>query len=430
MIFRIIDGYKTIETDGYRQKTPVVHVIGRDQSWERHHVPIDNFRPYFLVRQSEWIHKGEEIGADDRVLDVTTEDMRGRPETAIDGEQLYRVICRDPDSVRDLRELIDDPFEADVKYPVRFFVDLTTSVEVVSDSSHSSNGDDFTTSDSDEQGSSFQWVEIDDEALVTDSQGEYETVSAEYVTVGLDEATIPSRTPPPRVCSYDIEVQQGGGGPPVVSTEGTEEARNPITAITAHDSYTDEYRVWMMAHSSWGVDDSQAAQNAVDCDVSVYSNPRDVASFFCQYVAENDFDILSGWNANSFDHPYLVNYCLSNNVNSVYDLSPTRDVYDMNGDGNWINSSLKGRLLVDLLAMYKKTEIHELSSYRLGDVAQEEKVGVGKLSIEDEIDVPEGEPAIDYAWEHHPDVFAEYSVRDVKAVVGINRESKKNVNIL
>lgn len=414
MILRIIDGYKTVETDGYRQKTPVVHVIGRDQSWERHHVPIDNFPPYFLVRQSEWIQKGEEIGADDRVLDVTTEDMRGRPETAIDGEQLYRVICRDPDSVRDLRELIDDPFEADVKYPVRFFVDYTTTV---------------LDEDSDDQGT-FQWVEIDDDALVTDSQGEYETVDAEHVTVGLDEAKIPTQTPPPRVCSYDIEVQQGGGGPPVVSTEGTEEARNPITAITAHDSYTDEYEVWMMAHSSWNVNDSQAAQNAVDCSVSVYSNPRDVASFFCQYVAENDFDILSGWNANSFDHPYFVNYCLKNNVNSVYDLSPTGDVYNMNGDGNWINSSLKGRLLVDLLEMYKKTEIHELSSYRLGDVAQEEGVGVGKLSIEDEIDVPEGEPAIDYAWEHHPDVFAEYSVRDVKAVVGINRESKKNVNIL
>jgi len=397
MILRIVDAWKTVETDGYKQKTPIVHVVGRDRNLRRHHIPIEGFRPYFLVRESEWVEVGEQIASDDRVLDVKTEDRRGRLEESIDGEQLYRVVCREPSDVDDLREAIDDPFEADVLFPVRFLVDYGI----------------------------FQWMEVPDECVEADGP-----VSEDEVTLGLDEERKPDETPPLRTCVYDIEVQQGGNGPPVVSERGTEQARNPITAITAHDSYTDEYKVWVLAHKSWDAEDSETARGAVDCDVSVYGNPQDVVSFFLQWVVERDFDALIAWNGSGFDHPYFVNWAMKNNVSAVYDLSPTNDVYSMSGDGSWINSSLKGRLLLDLLEMYKKTEIHELDSYRLADVATENDVSVGKLSIEDELDVPDSEPAIDYAWANDPETFVEYSYRDVAAAVGINKESKENVNIL
>ncbi len=413
MKLRVIDAFKTVEDDGYRQSMPIVHVIGRDQSWERQHIPIDGFRNYFLVRQSEWVEKGEEVGDDERILDVETTDRRGRQETAIDGEPLFRIVCRTPDDVRDLREVFDDPFEADVKYPVRFLVDFDAK----------------------------QWIEVPDDTSER-------TISADEVSIGVDEES--EQTPPPRLCTYDIEVKQGGDGPPVVSKDGTEQARNPITAITAHDSYTDEYKMWVLANGNWDIPDYETARDAVnaqsssvdddgngdsaervtDVDVNIYSNPQDVAGLFCEWIVERGFDALTAWNGNGFDHPYLVNYCLNHGVNAVYDLSPTGDVYDMNGHGNWINSSLKGRLLVDLMELYDKTEIHSLDSYRLEDVAEENGVSVGKLSIEDEIDVPEDEPAIDYAWANHPDVFTKYSLRDVKAAVAINRESKGEVSIL
>jgi DNA polymerase I len=393
---------------------PILHVFGRDQSYQRHHVAIEGERPYFCVRQSEWIERGEQVAEDDRILDVVSEDVRGRPETAIDGEPLLRVICREPSDVGDLRELFDDPFEADVLFPVRFLVDYGV----------------------------YQWIEVPDDFG--------DTIHVDDVTLNLSSSMVPEETPPPRVCTYDIEVRQGGGGAPVVSEEGTEQARNPITAITAHDSYTDDYTLWILAHDDWDADDSKAAREAVDasvadssdesahrnsssamnCEVSVYKNARNVAGLFAEYVVERDFDVLTGWAASGFDHPYYVNYCLNNNVNSIYELSPTGDVYPMNGDGNWINSSLKGRLLVDLLDMYQKTKVHSLDSYRLEDVAIHEDVSVGKLAIEDELDVPEGEPGIDYAWQHHPEVFVEYSLRDVQAAVGINRESQENVNIV
>lgn len=394
MLLRIVDGWYTTEDEGYRQTMPVVHLIGRDTSWYRHHVCIEGFRPYFLVTHSEYIEYAEDLASDDRVLDVKTEDERGRPEKGIDGEQLYRIVCREPGDVGQLRELFDDPFEADVLYPVRFLIDHDI----------------------------YQWVEVPDDTA------EREIISADEVSIGIDET--PDETPPPRVCTYDIEVKQGGRGPPVVSEDGTEQARNPITAITAHDSYTDEYEMWVLAHDDWDADDSETAREAVDCDVSVYKNPRNVAGMFCEYVADRGMDVLTGWSASGFDHPYLVNYCLRNDISSVYGLSPTNDVYEMSGDGSWINSSLKGRLLADLMDMYEKTLIHEPDSKRLEDVAVEEDVSVGKLAIDDEISVPEDESAIDWAWQYHPDVFTQYSLRDVKAAVGINRESKEEVHIL
>jgi len=392
MFGRVVDAYYTVEEDGYKRRTPVVHLFVRDTQWQRHHVKVESFLPYVCVTQQEWAQKGQEVAQDDRVLSVETEDQRDRDEEGLFGDPLVRVVCKEPGDVRDLCELFDDVYEGDVKYPVRFLVDMDI----------------------------FQWVRLPDD---------WENpVSVENIELESDD--VPEQVPLPRVVTYDIEVAQNRRGPPVVSEDGTEQARNPVTAITAHDSYTDEYQVWLLAHNDWDVSDSRAARAAVDCPVSVYKNPKTVVGQFFEYVTERDFDILTGWNASTFDHPYLVNYAINNDINSVYELSPTRDVYSMSGDGSWINDQLKGRMLLDSLKLYDKTTVSELDSYRLADVVQEEDVSVGKLDLESEIDVPEDEPAIDWAWKKHPEKFSEYSYRDVAACVKINTESKENVNII
>jgi len=239
--------------------------------------------------------------------------------------------------------------------------------------------------------------------------------------------------PPMRHCLYDIEVKQGGNGPPVVSKEGTERAENDVTAITAYDTYTSEYHTWILSHPDWNRDTVEYVRQfdglPSDC-LHIYDNPSDVVAQFCQWVTERDFDSLCGWNAAGFDHPYLVNYGLSNGVRAVYDLAPVGRVYEMDGEGSWINSSLKGRMLLDLMTLYKKTQIHALDSYRLADVAEAEGLSVGKLDLEAVIDVPEDEPSIDYAWRERPQTFLDYSLRDVKACVGINNETQREVKII
>jgi len=399
---RVIDAYYKTETDGYQQSTPVLHVFGRDTDWQRQHIQIDAYRPYFLVRQSEWIDVGDSLASDGRVLAVETEDEQGRTERAIDGEPLMRVVCREPGDVKDLRELVDDPFEADVQFPTRFLIDMAGT----------------------------QWIQVSDQTFRSD-----EPLSLGDIQIPDGDASPPETVPPVRHCIYDIEVEQGGSGPPVVSKEGTERAANDVTAITAYDSYAMEYETWVCTHKQWDADDADAARQVADnadvpLSVHIYENPHDVVAQFCQWVINREMDALVAWNGAGFDHPYLVNYGLNNGVGAVKELSPTYQVYDMDGEGSFINSSLKGRLLLDLMVLYKRTQIHSLDSYRLADVADAEGVSDGKLAIEDEIDVPDGEPAIDVAWRDYPETFVEYSLRDVQACVGINRESQRNVTII
>jgi len=342
---------------------------------------------------------------DERIISVETEDHRGRQETAIDGEPLLRVVCREPSDVDDLAEVVDDPFEADIPLPTRFLIDMAHT----------------------------QWIQLSEDALQKDTVSTNEIHLPSYDDTGGNQP--PEDVPPLRNCIYDIEVQQGGNGPPVVSKEGTEKANNDITAITAYDTYTMGYHSWILLHDSWDAEDTQeireyAENTDVPCEVSIYQNPRDVVAQFTRWVIERDFDSLVAWNGAGFDHPYLVNYGLKNGVGAIKQLSPTRHAYPMDGNGSWINSSLKGRLLLDLMVLYKKTRVAELDSYRLTDVANAEGLSVGKLSIEDEVDVPNDVPAIDYVWKEHPEVFFEYSLKDVRACVGINDESQKDVSII
>lgn len=400
---RIVDCTYQTETTGYRYETPVIHLFVRDENWNRHHILIDTFEPYFLVRESEWHDVGDSFAADDRVQRIETTDRRGRAEQALDREQLFRVVCTVPGDVADLREMVDNPMEADVLFPQRFLIDMATT----------------------------QWIQISTKSLHTTGM-----VSTDDITIpssGTDE-TVPDTVPPLRHCIYDIEVQQSREGPAVVSETGTENASNPITAISAYDSYTMEYHLWILTHTDWTQTDIEAVQSVaetVDVPVKthIYERSQDVVSGFCNFIDNRRFDSLIGWNAGSFDHPYLINYGLQHVYQDIQQLAPAGTVHQMNGDGRW--GSLDGRMLLDLMDLYEQTKVHELDSKRLQAVAESEGIAVGKLDITETIDVPDDAvSAIDYAHQEHPTVFVEYSLRDTQACVGIITESQRNVSIV
>jgi len=55
---RVVDAWQTVADTGYRRQMPIVHLAGRDTDWQRHHVEIEGFRPYFLVTVDEWVERG------------------------------------------------------------------------------------------------------------------------------------------------------------------------------------------------------------------------------------------------------------------------------------------------------------------------------------------------------------------------------------
>jgi DNA polymerase I len=350
---------------------PVIHLFGRDSDAERWHIEVHGFYPYFCVHRDISNEVFNSLNNDHRVRSVEFEE-----DDDLYGDGLWRVEVLEPKHIRELRDEFDDPQEADVKYTDRFLVD--TGIK--------------------------QGFEVPVDAR--DNPIHYTDI--EPVDEDLDVT--------PRVCTLDIEVQMSDEGHSVVSEEGTELARQPITAITAHDNYEDEYQVWVLVHENWVDDTERISQLHEEIDgvgeVQVFHDERSLLQDFVQYVKVYKFDILTGWNSNNFDIPYLVNRCLKEQgVFSIMEWSPTRDVNTMNGEGKWLNSDLKGIMLFDMMVGVKKTQVHELKSYSLSNVAAE-LLDIDKLTIGD----------IDNAWRESPKEFIKYNVRDTEAVVKIDRK--------
>jgi len=367
-VVTVFDSFYTVDDD---LNEPYVHLVGRDENRRHAHVVVEGFDPYFCVKQSDALDAMDALEDDERVRYVETTDER-----TTTGEYVARIVTRLPKHVGTLREQFDESFEADVNFPLRFLVDH----------------------------------DIKHQARI---QGDYRSgaVAVERVTSGDDTDVEPAR---PRKCTYDIEVLQGDDGPSVVSERGTELARQPITAISAHDSYTDAYGLWLLVHKGWPaavLEEIERTLADVDGTVTVtsFGDEGDLLTSFASWVAERNFNVLQGWNSNSFDTPYLVNRCLELGVDTIHDLSPAGYVRSMDGDGSWLNSDCKGVVCFDLLEGYQKTQYRELDSYALEDVAATE-TDYEKLDVGD----------LDDLWRSDPLTFAEYSVRDTQATVAID----------
>lgn len=97
-------------------------------------------------------------------------------------------------------------------------------------------------------------------------------------------------TLPPRICFFDIEVRS-----PPTQFPKPEESKYPIVSIQCLDSYTNEITIFTN-----GV--PQIASDQVAC-----RSEAEMLRAFMNYLQKYDPDVLTGWNTNNFDIPYIVN---------------------------------------------------------------------------------------------------------------------------
>lgn len=369
-IVRIVDGWYEIEEDGFRRPMPVLHFHGRSETGEYRHFAVDDFRPYFYVASDDVTEETlEGLDADRRVIRLEAADREGigRGEPSI---ELIKVVVEKPWHVRDLREVFDRTWEADIQFVQRFLIDCDEDQPVTS--------------------------------LVEVPSGETMLSTSDVTAVDPDGNV---DMPELRVATWDIEVYNEGEMP------STEQTRQPITGVAIHDSYADSMEMFALRSDADGWDEV----NEIDDDVVyVYDDEEEMLSDVIYWFAENQPDVLVGWNNDSFDVPYFVNRCFELELFRVEQLSPTGNVDECDPDGWYINSDVNGIHIFDLLAAYKKSQYTELKSYKLEDVAAAE-TDLEKLDVDEQ-----------EAWREDPVSFCEYNIRDVRATVAINDE----VNIL
>jgi len=360
----------TIEGRG-ADEYPVIHVFGRTAEEEAVHAKVYDFEPYFYAPATKV--SDERLRQYDSITGWEEVDADGEPYESIRGEQLVKIFGRTPRDVGQIRDEFDH-FEADILFPNRFLIDkgLTSGIEV---------------------------------PMREDDDGSLRVHEAEVRPADV-QAT-------PRVNVFDIEVDDRSGFP--------EDGEEPIVCLTSHDSYRDEYVVWLYeAPDGVAGPDELAGYDPIDddavldVDVRRFEQEEAMLDAFVTYIDDTDPDILSGWNFDDFDAPYFLDRLEElQGPHHDYDLSIDRlsRVNEVWRSG-WGGPDVKGRVVFDLLYAYQRTQFSELDSYRL-DAVGEVELGVGKERYPGDI----GD-----LWEDDPERLLEYNLRDVELCVELDRD--------
>ncbi|MHC1626319.1 MAG: DNA-directed DNA polymerase [Methanoculleaceae archaeon] len=320
----------------------VIHIFGRDAGRRAVHIQVNGFRPYFYVPERDL----EGRALPDQVTGVDDDLYQ-----TIHGARVRRLYTRRPVDVRDIRGNFSEHFEADIPFTTRFLIDtgLRSGVR---------------------------------------APGE----SVNYRDLEPAEIDVPSR-----VCMMDIECDDRRGFP--------DPENDAVICITCRDSYDGRYTTFLwsrdgnMPSSIERQIRSGGLQNGCFTDeyhtIRIYTDETSMLRGWCEYIRDQDPDVLSGWNIIEFDIPYLRKRMERLGI-------PADSLSRIPGTSE--RSPIRGRAIFDLLPAYKKMQQAQKESYRLDAVAGDE-LGEGKVRYTG---------TVGDLWENEPDRLVEYNFKDVE----------------
>ena len=193
---------------------------------------------------------------------------------------------------------------------------------------------------------------------------------------------------------FDIEVEVTHGFPE------PSRAENKITAIALYDKTADKYHCFILGD----------VKNT-DVIESFQSEEELLQRFYQKYLEINP-TILSGWNIDGFDIPYLYNRTRRVMGDTFANaLSPIGEVFYSEHKKRY---KIAGVSCLDYLALYKLFTYTQQSSYRLDFIGQLE-VGIGKV---------EYEGTLDDLYKNDIDKYIEYNLNDVVIVKELDDKLK------
>jgi DNA polymerase elongation subunit (family B) len=192
----------------------------------------------------------------------------------------------------------------------------------------------------------------------------------------------------------DIEVEVTQGFPDPNSAE------NKITAIAIYDKVADKYYCYVLG-------------NVPNTDiVESFESEEELLQRFYQKYLEISPTIISGWNTDFFDIPYLYNRSARVVGQHIADtLSPIGQVYWSEHKNRY---KIAGVSQLDYLALYRLFTYTQQSSYRLDYIGQLE-VNIGKI---------EYEGTLQDLYENDINKYVEYNLNDVKIVKALDDKLK------
>lgn len=195
-----------------------------------------------------------------------------------------------------------------------------------------------------------------------------------------------------------------------------EEAFNAVTAISIYCNWLDCNFTLVLKPKELSQAEAEDIVAKFD-DTLLCENEYQLLDLFLKII--EDADILSGWNSEGYDIPYLHNrivqilgkehcrrMCLWNKL-------PKKREYESYGR-NAVTYDLVGRVHLDYLQLYRKHTYHEMHSYRL-DFVGEYEVGDKKVAYEGSLDT---------LYNQDFEKFIAYNRQDVMLLVKIDAKNK------
>ena len=208
-----------------------------------------------------------------------------------------------------------------------------------------------------------------------------------------------------RTLTFDIEVEMISGLP------NTREAKNEITAIAAHDGATKLYDVFVLDKERKVKNNAKNFnKDGREVNVHIFDNEKNLLHAFLNYYEEINPTILTGWNIDFFDIPYLYNrlknVCGEGNAKRLSPIgqafwSPYREKF-----------SFGGVAILDYINLYKTYTYTLEASYTLNYIATKE-LGRGKV---------EYEGSLNDLFVNDLEKFIEYNIVDVDLVVAMDEK--------
>ena len=193
-----------------------------------------------------------------------------------------------------------------------------------------------------------------------------------------------------------------------------EDPTAPVTAITVYLSQLQQLITLALKPKTMHEDIAQSVTKNFE-NTFVYTSEAQLLQTFLDLL--EDSDIITGWNSEGYDLPYLVNrvtrvlsrddtrrFCL-------WDQHPKKFSYEKYG-GEQTSFKLTGRVHLDYLELYRKYTYHEMHSYSLDTVADYE--------LQDKKVPYEG--TLDQLYNTDFEKFIEYNRQDVMLIVRLDEK--------
>lgn len=234
--------------------------------------------------------------------------------------------------------------------------------------------------------------------------------------------------PTPRVnyAFLDIEVDYAQK----IGFAGPQNPYAPINAVSIYQSWTGKFISLVLAPPGWvGTTDdlyaeinrlieSKELREGIIPEITICRDEIELLSKMCD--ALENADILSGWNSEFYDMPYICERLLINGgdqmlarIEHVGVRLPKKEMQNRFGTEEPIYK-FTAKAHLDYMRLFQKFTFEGRTSYALGNILQDE-VGVGKI---------EYEGTLEHLYNNNFPLFVAYNFRDTDGLVQLDQKFK------